>query len=348
MKEIGQYLQNERKKQNLTLEDVADRTKIHIYKLRSIEEGDRAALPAKVFCIGLIKSYARELKVDMDKINQLCDDFFNPKEQVVEEAAPINSIDEEEPTEAQAIGLFQFPKMVSYIAGALVIAGLIGGIFTVVNKLNSYSEEKALPGDVMSSGTESSESKSEDTPSETIAESTPEEPTENEVSKETTSDKAKETTASPAQTEDSKKVEVAEEKPEPATAESETEIETNQSESQPVEVVDTTPDQTSESSDDEVEDEGFSEDNNFSSEKATVVSDNKLVLTALEPVRAEVVWSDGYVQVMLLKSKETKTLVFSTPIVLKINNGGAVQVSYNDQEKKVPGTFNQPIELRYP
>lgn len=338
MKELGQFLKAEREKQGLSLEDMASRTKIHIQKLNDIEEGNKDALPAKVFCVGLIKSYARELKVDVKTVDQLCQQAFSEStEEDVPAVTPVtktmpltNEPEPETEVEDSSIGPFNIPKVAGIGAGVLVCLGLIFAIVQVVEKMNSYSQEEALPQEVF---------QPVENPEETSAEVVAEENSE-------TSGDQKTEEAPPAMPEPvSPKKEVVETKPpEPKPVpKAEPEVtEKPQPKPEPEAVAE------------KPEEEDFSEDNfgapdpSEDAKPNVAVSDNKLTVTALEPVRAEVVWSDGYVQVMLLKSQESKTLVFSKPITLRVNNGGAVQVSFNESEKKVPGTFNQPIEIKYP
>ena len=343
MKELGLYLKKERENQKLSLEDVADRTKIHIEKLRAIEAGDRDALPAKVFCIGLIKSYSRELKVDTEVINDFCQKAFEDIPKDPETPQINNTINDDEEDSTQTVGLFQVPRLMTYVGSGLVILVLLFGISSVVKKLNSYSKEKPTPENVynpVESDLQSelnSEINSIDTQ---ILSDESNEITDNKVVEakvEEPKKKVEEVKAKKPKQDEPKKVVAIESKQETPTVEVTEE---------PEEVVDTTPTVVEES--DEVDDSGFDSSDESTASKNTVVSDNKLVISAIEPIRAEVIWSDGYVQVMLLKSQETKTLVFSTPITIKVNNGGAVQVSFNDSEKKVPGNFNQPIELKYP
>lgn len=335
MQNLGTYLRKEREKQGLSLEDVAARTKIHIKKLYAIEEGNRDALPAKVFCVGLIKSYARELKVDMTKVDELCKEAFMDAEEkdepISEKLAPPPAEDEDD--ESQPVGRFKVPKTVIIGASVLLSGILIFVILQVVEKMNSYSQEEELPQEVFFSQSEEpkvGEPSSSDRPKKKEA-------------------KAQETTVSKMEEPQrvtpppEKKVAQVAPAPQPAAEPKPTPAPAPKKEPEVKPTVQKAP--ANEGSRPVAESRPPSEPRKTS---ASVTSDNKLTVTALEPVRAEIVWSDGYVQVMLLKSKETKTLVFSSPLTLRINNGGAVQISYNDGEKKVPGTFNQPIELKYP
>ncbi len=327
MIELGKYLKKQREKQGLSLEDLAARTKIHIQKLIDIESGNREALPARVFCIGLVKSYARELKLDMNEVDRLCRDAFeeNSEPQEVVTPPPQKSKITPEKTESeeeltQPVGRFKVPKSLMIGASLVLIISLIIGIVQVMEKMSSYSKEEELPEEIYTAIDES------DSPSE-LEEEIPAPIKEADKPKEI----AKAESEKPS--EPTTPVEKPEPKPEEKKPEPTPEPEPTQVAAKPVKK-------------DFVDDQFGGPVSEPAAEK--VVSDNKLTVTALEPVRAEVVWSDGYVQVMLLKSQESKTLVFSQPITLRINNGGAVQVSYNEGEKKVPGTFNQPIEIKYP
>ncbi len=335
MQKLGQYLKKQREKQNLSLEDLAARTKIHIQKLEDIEKGQRDKLPAKVFCIGLVKSYARELRVDMEHVNQLIDEAFaetkaSDEAPVVEAPAPKNPTNSSQ--DDQMVGLFKVPKIVMIAASGLLSLLLLFFIFQVVEKMNAYSKEEALPKEVFVLDEEAVDNSN----LEDNLEGKPEPITSEQESSET--DKSSESV-------------------------SETDSAENQNDTQPAVVTELSEDGNPQQETKPPEaarpavppmdmSEGdFSEDNfggPATASSSDVVSDNKLTLTALEPIRAEVVWSDGYVQVMLLKSNESKTLVFSQPITLRVNNGGAVQVSFNESEKKVPGPFNKPIEIQYP
>ena len=80
----------------------------------------------------------------------------------------------------------------------------------------------------------------------------------------------------------------------------------------------------------------------------TLYSDNKLIIRALEPVTAEITWADGYIQKILMKEQESKTLVFTSPIQVRLSNGGVVNINFNQKDQGVPGPLNQPIELKFP
>jgi cytoskeleton protein RodZ len=55
---LGEYLKRERELRQISLEEVAEGTKIAIYRLRAMEADRWEKLPAEIFVKGFIKSYA--------------------------------------------------------------------------------------------------------------------------------------------------------------------------------------------------------------------------------------------------------------------------------------------------
>jgi len=61
---VGEFLKRERELRQITLQEVAEGTKISIRRLRSIESDQFNDLPAEVFVRGFIKSYAEYIGID--------------------------------------------------------------------------------------------------------------------------------------------------------------------------------------------------------------------------------------------------------------------------------------------
>ncbi len=76
---VGSFLQRERLKRQFTIEEVAKDTCIHITTIKSIEDNNRAKMPAPVFARGFIKLYAEFLGLDsqeiVDRYNNEIDQF---------------------------------------------------------------------------------------------------------------------------------------------------------------------------------------------------------------------------------------------------------------------------------
>jgi len=77
---VGEYLKRERKLREITLQEVAEGTKISIRSLESIEANRFADLPAEVFLRGFVRSYAAYIGIDPeDAILRLEDDMAKPE-----------------------------------------------------------------------------------------------------------------------------------------------------------------------------------------------------------------------------------------------------------------------------
>jgi cytoskeleton protein RodZ len=64
---LGQYLRSEREKKKLTIEELRQKTGIHLTALHALEHDLRQELPADVFVRGFIKLYAKTLELDPQK-----------------------------------------------------------------------------------------------------------------------------------------------------------------------------------------------------------------------------------------------------------------------------------------
>lgn len=70
MESIGQTLRNERQLKQLSLEELAQSTRIPLKSLQQIEASDFAQLPGDVFVRGFVKSYAKALGIESDSLIQ--------------------------------------------------------------------------------------------------------------------------------------------------------------------------------------------------------------------------------------------------------------------------------------
>ncbi len=68
MKELGEYLVQMREARGVTLETVAEATRINIVYLRALEEGNYDILPAEIYVRGFLISYAEFLGVDSNEL----------------------------------------------------------------------------------------------------------------------------------------------------------------------------------------------------------------------------------------------------------------------------------------
>ncbi len=72
--DFGSYLKHERELRGVALEDIADKTKIHLKYLEALENNLYDNLPGEVFVKGYIKSYAKSIGSDVEEIVNAYDD----------------------------------------------------------------------------------------------------------------------------------------------------------------------------------------------------------------------------------------------------------------------------------
>lgn len=68
MESIGSYLRRERELRGITLEEVADTTRIPVRQLERLEEDRMAELPGEVFVKGYLKAYARAVGLKPEEV----------------------------------------------------------------------------------------------------------------------------------------------------------------------------------------------------------------------------------------------------------------------------------------
>ena len=71
MQKSGAELKQAREHAGLLAEQIADRTKIKLHKIIALEEGDFDSLPQGIYLDGIVRAYAREVKIDAEPIVEL-------------------------------------------------------------------------------------------------------------------------------------------------------------------------------------------------------------------------------------------------------------------------------------
>ena len=65
---VGQYLQKNREAIKIPLESVSKVTRINLSSLQALENDDFFLLPAEAFTLGYLRSYAKFIHLDPDKV----------------------------------------------------------------------------------------------------------------------------------------------------------------------------------------------------------------------------------------------------------------------------------------
>jgi len=117
---LGEYLKRERELRQISLEEVAEGTKIAIYRLRTMEADRWEKLPAEIFVKGFIKSYAEFIGL--------------VPEDVILRYQEIRAADEslDEPTEPAYKQLFNYVNKVSLFNRDLISAAALFLIFLLL------------------------------------------------------------------------------------------------------------------------------------------------------------------------------------------------------------------------
>jgi cytoskeletal protein RodZ len=68
MESIGRYLKNEREVRQISLEELAQTTRIPLRHLASLEDERWTSLPGDVFIRGFLKSYAKAVGLTIDEV----------------------------------------------------------------------------------------------------------------------------------------------------------------------------------------------------------------------------------------------------------------------------------------
>ncbi len=89
MESLGRYLRNERELRQMSLEEIAQTTRIPLRMLQHIEQDQLDLLPGDVFTRGFLKSYARSVGLGADEVLAR----YGQRESVIDAApAPITAI----------------------------------------------------------------------------------------------------------------------------------------------------------------------------------------------------------------------------------------------------------------
>lgn len=122
---LGAFLQEEREKKGLSLEDMEAKTRLRPHVLAAIEAEKWDTLPQPVFVRGFIRSYGKALGLDKAKVGELCNLAFPKKED------PPSQLD---------IGRTHRKRTFLYLILGLIV---VGGLAYLLQ--NGQSSEKGTP-----------------------------------------------------------------------------------------------------------------------------------------------------------------------------------------------------------
>lgn len=129
---IGEMLRNARVKQNKTLDEIADELCIRKFYLNAIENMDFANIPPMPYCLGFVRSYAKLLGLNSDRIVASYKQILTG---------------EDEPTQQNTKGekVSSYPRLKHVIFGilGLVLLAVAWSVLPTTSKFEDVSEESS-------------------------------------------------------------------------------------------------------------------------------------------------------------------------------------------------------------
>lgn len=77
---FGAFLRRERELRGVSLDQIADETRILVANLKALEEDDRSRLPERVFVLGYIRAYAKAVGIDANEAVLRYDEYLQSRE----------------------------------------------------------------------------------------------------------------------------------------------------------------------------------------------------------------------------------------------------------------------------
>ncbi|EIT85148.1 hypothetical protein A374_12650 [Fictibacillus macauensis ZFHKF-1] len=124
MTELGNFLQEQRKEQGLSLDELQTKTKIQKRYLQAIEEGNYGVLPGPFYVRAFIKQYVEALHLSYDEIAEQYKQDIPEAEKEPTEFVPRSERDKQNDQQGSAALAQWLPKLL-IIAGIIVIGVIV-------------------------------------------------------------------------------------------------------------------------------------------------------------------------------------------------------------------------------
>ncbi|MCO4754825.1 MAG: helix-turn-helix domain-containing protein, partial [Bacteriovoracaceae bacterium] len=144
---IGKLLKEVRKEKNISLDDVANKTKININILKALENEDVDSLPNKTYVKGFVKNYAKTVGLDSNVAIEAFENLYRGSQPEEEEATPEEAAAPAQNREYEAgeiqdriqgiVGQVVNKKLLAGVAVALVLFFIGKGVFNFFSNINS-------------------------------------------------------------------------------------------------------------------------------------------------------------------------------------------------------------------
>lgn len=129
---VGDIFHEKRRRNVVSLEDVAKRLRIQTRYLRALERGDYKELPADVYTRGFVKSYAEYLGLDSEAILKL----YKTERNIIDNVNKKNKKDDED-KEFKNSRVIITPRLAKVAAVIIIIAGLFFYLWFQISGLSA-------------------------------------------------------------------------------------------------------------------------------------------------------------------------------------------------------------------
>jgi cytoskeleton protein RodZ len=123
MPTVAEQLRAAREAKHLTVQQVADATKIRTDHIRALEEGDFNRFPAPIYIRGSVKNYATMLKMDLPQIMAALDTELNATEKFSEPPPLVEA--SKSPLDHVMFLLSKVNARVALVGGSLLVIILV-------------------------------------------------------------------------------------------------------------------------------------------------------------------------------------------------------------------------------
>ena len=356
MKMTGQILKENREKKGLTLNEVALATKINSKILAAIESGDIDSLPQRAFLRGFIQTYATFLELDVDNIlTMFIEEMGNVQSKWSQKPAKKTA---DEHTSNLQVGVHKKSMALKIVIAVFILVGLfvVRFLFKTVERYER-ERQKPTPAEIADALNKEVSPKADSAPA------LPGEHGQNNTENAVLEKKRVMEQQEVAKKKDEKKINVAEpiakivEKPKPLEVAPRPVVTTpNVVVPTPKPVVSVPqqpavvakPIEKSPVAVNSTPAKEHSENETISVDTGAVIPSKELIIEALDDVIVTLTVDGGPSKRITLEADKVQIIKAKENIKLGVNDGGAVNITFNGTDLGVPGALGKPIQLSYP
>ncbi|GEM_PF-4491270 len=139
---IGEFLKRERELRQISLEEIAEETKVSMGRLRALEANQFDQLPAPIYIRGFVRIYAEYIGLDPAEVMmRFEDELFFDEQETQTRSSGFKTLDEERVESKRRL----FVVLAIILVAALLVAGGLYYYFDQQSRQNTVLEELNMP-----------------------------------------------------------------------------------------------------------------------------------------------------------------------------------------------------------